>query len=959
MVRAYSLAWIAFSVFLLSACSEKAPKAAAPTVMITANANSGFVGQSITLTWTSTEANSCTASDGWTGAKSASGNETIVPDSAGAKSFSLSCTGAGGSGSASTTVTVNAVTSTGTAFRYLENGSLALGELDTAFSSGTPTVTTMTGPAFEFKVATGNVLYFLAPEEQFGDSRSIVRIDGGGKSLFVAFDWTSRLGPAIVQQEGDGGEESSPSAQAAVKLRATGLTGADTINATTTSVSFTLEGGKALSAPLSSLALETATGTQTVTDWFSFDPAAVRYTLKAERLSDFLGAVRLSERATLMLSLATPGYDEVYNLQHRLVYGGATINVALLNASGGAATDLVGAAFTIRGLDTGYSAKAVVGADGTMAFTSLPRDSYEIREVVYEARTALAGFAVLTNGAATVALTISRAPVLTGATIGSPNSAQSPEATTQLSQSYTSSSFIEPGAIEYADPKRLASVASVPPSVAQPNVYDVSVSSGARDQRRASPISYDIPQGSSQIFVKVDITTAEYPTYTTVNSRFNDLWSFTVIPPVPFAKFENSGKVNTTHSTKGTISEQKCYDVSSQTKNASVKITGEVASINIGDSLLATTVRVTIDTKCPLTITKFDGKEVANDGYPIIYPRKPENGGGGNVLAQYISMPRKVMLPENFGIPSIINFSPTTAKITSVELIQRNSAADVSLGTTYLAQSSTPISGKIDFAHLLLTPNSSLNPVSGRIQIMARVRGTVDGIESVSEPFPLTVAGVQSFFPLYRAADIMGISDVYRYPTPHPEETGGDDWATYSMAQWIALSGLRFNDISAANLRQFKATPPASACGGYAVGYGSVLCHSGHSDGQQVDVRYADGNGGYQSDSLSQDNAAGLNTLANAAKAEAANASLTSRPNLDRLVRWIKDNRSIIEQYDARGEVRRVFVGKKHVAELLISGMFPGTTTPVPTIIAWTKPSKVYPADAHLDHWHISTRNIG
>lgn len=88
-------------------------KSSVPTATLSADAASVNSGQSVRLTWSSTAATDCTASGGWSGAKSASGSETVGPLTANA-TFSLVCTGPGGSSpSASTAVTVTAVPGTG------------------------------------------------------------------------------------------------------------------------------------------------------------------------------------------------------------------------------------------------------------------------------------------------------------------------------------------------------------------------------------------------------------------------------------------------------------------------------------------------------------------------------------------------------------------------------------------------------------------------------------------------------------------------------------------------------------------------------------------------------------------------------------------------------------------------------------------------------------------------------
>lgn len=76
----------------------------APTVTLNANPNTIQTGASTTLTWTSTNANSCSAL--WTSATSTSGSFVLYP--ATTTEYAITCTGNGGSATATTTVTVTA-----------------------------------------------------------------------------------------------------------------------------------------------------------------------------------------------------------------------------------------------------------------------------------------------------------------------------------------------------------------------------------------------------------------------------------------------------------------------------------------------------------------------------------------------------------------------------------------------------------------------------------------------------------------------------------------------------------------------------------------------------------------------------------------------------------------------------------------------------------------------------------
>ncbi len=75
----------------------------APTVTLTSSAPEVAPGASAVLTWSSTNATSCTASGGWSGSRPTSGTETVTPASS-FVNYQLECTGAGGTASANVSI---------------------------------------------------------------------------------------------------------------------------------------------------------------------------------------------------------------------------------------------------------------------------------------------------------------------------------------------------------------------------------------------------------------------------------------------------------------------------------------------------------------------------------------------------------------------------------------------------------------------------------------------------------------------------------------------------------------------------------------------------------------------------------------------------------------------------------------------------------------------------------------
>jgi hypothetical protein len=78
---------------------------APPVVTLSVSPSTLEVGQSATLTWSSTDATSCTASNAWTDTITTNGTKSLSPAAAGTYVYQIACTGAGGA--ATSTVSLN------------------------------------------------------------------------------------------------------------------------------------------------------------------------------------------------------------------------------------------------------------------------------------------------------------------------------------------------------------------------------------------------------------------------------------------------------------------------------------------------------------------------------------------------------------------------------------------------------------------------------------------------------------------------------------------------------------------------------------------------------------------------------------------------------------------------------------------------------------------------------------
>lgn len=84
---------------------DQTPPNNQPTLSFTANPSDIEEGESSTLSWSTTNATSCTASNGWSGSKNTSGTASVSPEDD--TTYTLTCTGAGGSVAKSVTVSVD------------------------------------------------------------------------------------------------------------------------------------------------------------------------------------------------------------------------------------------------------------------------------------------------------------------------------------------------------------------------------------------------------------------------------------------------------------------------------------------------------------------------------------------------------------------------------------------------------------------------------------------------------------------------------------------------------------------------------------------------------------------------------------------------------------------------------------------------------------------------------------
>ena len=96
-----TVVYILTSTFILVSCGggggggggDSTPSNPAPVINLSISSSSITIGTEVTITWSSTNANSCSANGAWSGDKGTSGNESIVVIESGSLSFGLTCSG--------------------------------------------------------------------------------------------------------------------------------------------------------------------------------------------------------------------------------------------------------------------------------------------------------------------------------------------------------------------------------------------------------------------------------------------------------------------------------------------------------------------------------------------------------------------------------------------------------------------------------------------------------------------------------------------------------------------------------------------------------------------------------------------------------------------------------------------------------------------------------------------------
>ena len=170
-------------IFIISSCggggggggSAPEPQIPLASVNLSVSASEVYIGNTITLSWTTSNASTCTASGDWEGTKSLSGSEDLSFTESGQKNFTLSCTNSEGT-SSSDSVTTNVLGNTDGLVIGINRISSSNVTLDLQADEGEPSSVTDTNGVFELPDDSQDITAFGGIDSSSGQDLSYLSL---------------------------------------------------------------------------------------------------------------------------------------------------------------------------------------------------------------------------------------------------------------------------------------------------------------------------------------------------------------------------------------------------------------------------------------------------------------------------------------------------------------------------------------------------------------------------------------------------------------------------------------------------------------------------------------------------------------------------------------------------------------------------------------------------------------
>ncbi|PLY40121.1 hypothetical protein CSZ94_22775 [Janthinobacterium sp. ROICE36] len=586
--------------------------------------------------------------------------------------------------------------------------------------------------------------------------------------------------------------------------------------------------------------------------YWVFDAASATFSVSATAMQQLLATL---PNGSYDLNLNFVSQDGAFTASYALIVikSSASLQGQLRTPTGANATGLAGQKMLLAGYNNHQRQVAVIDATGAFQFDGVLPDTYQLtlNDLVHPNMVSVSAVVFDNSSSVSVGIVYPYAPGLARRTASA--------------QSYVAGKVTQDG----AGPSARA-VSASPRGAGDVTPQDdegsktFAATAAAQHQTITSPIAFTVPKGTKNVGVKITVSTAEYPVYTTAQSQYNDTWSYAVTG-LPGVNLAAAGAVNQTHYTQGTIVRTECVDVSKQTREGALSLGGNVSATNIGDSALATVTTVELSLVCKgLKVTQAKFLSPNKAGHPVLQPIKLT----GNLPGPYVSVSQGAATATHT-LPLELHYTPAAATITEVNIGISADGGNPAFSTeNLLSQTNTKTAGTVTFPSLVL-PAFAGAKLDKKAVVMLRLKGRVENADASSDPAEggqVAFKGSTAYIPLYLANNEAALA-ARRYGT---RDAGGDSWATRLAIAWLEGKAYRFDDIGGQHVKQTAAGD-------------AILGHRGHSDGQQIDLRYADGAGGYSDALGGQNNGAAIHQLILDAKAEVL-ANPAQKPTLAALL---------------------------------------------------------------------------
>ncbi|PSU33966.1 hypothetical protein [Photobacterium lutimaris] len=911
--------WLGFVIAsVLAGCNSGSDSDADPAVSLVYRADNDTIIEQgeVTLTWKAENARACVASGAWEGEKPTSGTQTISVIDKGTHKFELTCRS--NSSEAKESIEVGAYAYEDVESLVMDNAA-PLSHIVQSLSTPpqSETVIQVDGSAVQSLDYNNGTLSFISPNDS-GEDQTLRFQVGSDKTAIYRVDVRSSMAPLVEKVAGylvdDDGNE-TPIA-IALDLIPSGFDSGYIypVNSATSLFSFSVVNAvgqlQTVDPKYLHMMLDSGSDVYNVTEYFAIDGGTI--TLLASKKPDFDALLGDGQQI-----LSISGFNDNDESFDSLVkfYPGTNSLKGEVTLNGQAVALPSTARLVLSSFTHNINMETTVSDSGTYEFPSIPTDSYQLR-IVDTGEPPLKGIALFAVDVAgsivEVELVANNGGIASKAALVSGEQAYS--RVTATNQPYIPhprsavphQQTVKPRSVEAEDSSQI--------------LIDDQVVAGTQNVTVSRTHSFNVPAEITAFNVVVDVSTNEYPVYTTnPDNIYNDTWAFT------WSCGNNnqsmSGKVNNTHSTRGTMIKTSTIE-----KSGAMECDYTIATANIGDSQVPTYVTI---------MFVAESSEIAVKTFRHV--KGLTRSGNRHVL----SVPTATDSYEDVPIAARIEYTPADAVIDKASSKLTVGNQTVVLFDNHDFKQVSP--GVLETVFEMPIVDGAL--VSDANTSISIALTTSSGLSSV--PVDLSFANNSSLItPIFETTHVHDTPLSRRYGYRDASK-GGDGWGQAAVLTHLnansVLGETMFNDISGQ--------------------HGRNIGHKSHKHGTDVDAYYLDENGAFVTAMRGNNYGKYIKAAFDSAASEVSKGELDG-PNVVKVRDWVTINRTYAEDLVNTLAVKGVYVGnKKWFQDALLYSKLPGGQS-IPSgshdangsipLAPWSKPSTIIPmAGGHEGHLHL------